>query len=147
MTWPPPELDVGTELGELRLPEDERPEFCDVPVLPEVACWVLLPDPEEPEEPEEAVAAPGRLNATAPAAITLAAAADTVTARSRAPPRSLAATRAAMLYLRSLMPLSLAASSPQALLATSEPAMNTSNGEGCASQGGAARLTQHNDGA
>jgi tetratricopeptide (TPR) repeat protein len=121
VTWPLPEPDVGAELGELRPPEDERPEFFDVPELPLDACWLLLPDPEEPDE---AVAAPGRLNATAPAAITLAAAADTVAARSRAPPRSLAATRAAMLCLRSLMSLSVPTSSRHALWATSELPMS-----------------------
>jgi hypothetical protein len=45
--------------------------------------------------------APGRLNATAPAATRLAAAAETVTARSRAVPRSLApiaARRAELLW-------------------------------------------------
>jgi len=104
VTWLPPELDDGAEAGELRplddelldeLPElaDELPELADVPLdvpeppeLPEpaVAWWVLLE-----AEPEDAWrAAPGRLNATAPAAIRLAAAAEMVTARSRAMPRS-----------------------------------------------------------
>ena len=106
MTWPPPELDDGVEDGELRplddeldeLPEllDELPELLDVPLdapelaevlerpEPEVACWVLL----APELEDAWWVAPGRLNATVPAAITLAAAAETVTARSRAAPRS-----------------------------------------------------------
>lgn len=103
MTWLPPELDAGVEEGELRpldddeldeLPElaDELPELLvplDVPELPEVpapevACWVLLAP-----EPEDAWwVTPGRLKAIAPAAIRLAAAAETVTARSRAVPRS-----------------------------------------------------------
>jgi hypothetical protein len=99
VTWLPPELDAGPEDGELR-PLDEElldelpvlPELLvllDVPELPEVpepevACWVLLA-----AAPEDAWwAAPGRLNATAPAATRLAAAAETVTARSRAAPRS-----------------------------------------------------------
>ena len=104
MTWPPPEPDAGTVDGELspldeelpdELPElfDELPELLvppDVPAPaevpePEVACPVLFA-----AEPDDAWwVAPGRLNATAPAAIRLAAAADTVTARSRARPRSL----------------------------------------------------------
>ena len=93
MTWLPPELDVGAEDGELRpLDEellDELPELLvplDVPELPEpeADCWVLLA-----AELEDAWwVAPGRLNATAPAATRLAAAAETVTARSRAVPRS-----------------------------------------------------------
>jgi hypothetical protein len=108
VTWPPPELDDGEEDGELRPldgeldepPEllDELPELPDAPLdvpeppevlelpEPEVVCWVLLA-----AELEDAWwVAPGRLNATVPAAITLAAAAETVTARSRAAPRSLA---------------------------------------------------------
>jgi hypothetical protein len=99
VTWPPPELDAGVVDGELsplddELPDDELPveELPDVPLEvpelaeePEEACPVLLA-----AEPDEAWwVAPGRLNATAPAATRLAAAAETVTARSRAMPRSL----------------------------------------------------------
>jgi hypothetical protein len=93
VTWPPPELDAGVVDGELSPPDDELPDELpdvplDVPELaeePEEACPVLLA-----AEPDEAWwVAPGRLNATAPAAIRLAAAAETVTARSRAMPRSL----------------------------------------------------------
>jgi len=98
VTWPPPEPDAGTVDGELspldeELP-DELPELLDeppdVPVLaevpePEVACPVLF----AAELDDAWWVAPGRLNATAPAAIRLAAAADTVAARSRARPRSL----------------------------------------------------------
>lgn len=99
MTWPPPELDDGEEDGELRPLDDELDELpelldapLDVPELPEVlelpepevVCWVLL----APELEDAWWVAPGRLNATVPAAITLAAAAETVTARSRAAPRS-----------------------------------------------------------
>jgi hypothetical protein len=61
---------------------------------------LLAAEPEEAwaeEAGAEEAEAPGRLNATAPAAMTLAAAAETVTVRSRALPRSLAATRAAVL--------------------------------------------------
>ena len=100
MTWPLPEPDAGVVDGELspleeELPEDELPDEDDVPLPlevpelaeapePEVACPVLLA-----AEPDEAWwVAPGRLNATAPAATRLAAAAETVTARSRAMPRS-----------------------------------------------------------
>jgi hypothetical protein len=104
VTWLPPELADGTEDGELR-PLDEEPEELldeelgelldelpellvplDVPEVPEpeLDCWVLLA-----AEPDDAWrVAPGRLNATAPAAIRLAVAAETVTARSRAVPRS-----------------------------------------------------------
>jgi hypothetical protein len=99
VTWPPRELDAGVVDGELspleeELLEDEPPDEEDVPVPldapeladdPEEACPVLLA-----AEPDEAWwVAPGRLNATAPAATRLAAAAETVTARSRAIPRSL----------------------------------------------------------
>ena len=99
MTWLPPELDDGAEDGELRPLDDELDELpelllvpLDVPELPEllevpepeVVCWVLL----APELEDAWWVAPGRLNATVPAAITLAAAAETVTARSRAVPRS-----------------------------------------------------------
>ena len=72
---------------------------------------------------DDALAAPGRLNATAPAAIRLAAVAETVAARSRVRPRSRAATADCMLCgggfcgeaLCLLMPVSLAACRPTAL--------------------------------
>ena len=112
MTWPPPELDVGVDDGELR-PDDELPDEFDVldPLLeePELLEPELL-EPElvelEPELPvldlawcvlaaddpvevwEAADAAPGRLTATTPAAARLAAAAETVATRSRLRPRS-----------------------------------------------------------
>ena len=97
VTWPLPEPDAGVVDGELspleeelledELPEEDVPVPLDVPELaeePEEACPVLLA-----AEPDEAWwVVPGRLNATAPAATRLAAAAETVTARSRAMPRS-----------------------------------------------------------
>jgi hypothetical protein len=126
VTWPLPELDVGVDDGELRpdellddfdvlelpdepeLAESDLPES-DLPVL-ELAWWVPVAV-ETDEECEAAEAAPGRLMATAPAATRLAAAADTVAARSRLRPRSRSATlgdvpRGGMLCL--LMPASLA---------------------------------------
>jgi len=86
----PLDEELPDELPELL---DEPPELLvppDVPVLaevpePEVACPVLF----AAELDDAWWVAPGRLNATAPAAIRLAAAADTVAARSRARPRSL----------------------------------------------------------
>jgi hypothetical protein len=89
VTWPPdPEPDVGAEAGELR-PDDEaaEPEELDGPELdgPDVACEVLAACVP--------VAAPGRMAATAPAPIRLAAAAEIVTARTRVRPRALAAAR------------------------------------------------------
>ncbi len=112
MTWPLPELDVGAEAGELRPLEDELDEPSDVPdlLVPldvlEVA-WRVLLAAEPDEELDAAVAAPGRLKATAPAAIRLAAAAETVAARSRVRPRCLASTPGEVLFL--LMTASLAA--------------------------------------
>lgn len=140
MTWPLLELDDGVEDGELRPLDDELlplepldvlelPELPDVlepldlvvppdvlELLPDVAWCVLL-------DADDALAAPGRLNATAPAAIRLAAVAETVAARSRARPRSRAARADCMLcggVLCSearclLMPASLAACFPMAL--------------------------------
>jgi hypothetical protein len=102
VTWPLPELDVGVEVGELRPPDDELfevPELDDAPEL-DVACRVLLAAEPEDVPAVEAVAAPGSVNATPPAAIRLAAVAETVAARSRARPRSLAAARDMMLCLR-----------------------------------------------
>ena len=140
MTWPPPELDVGVDDGELR-PDDELPDEFDVldPLLEELEELELL-EPElvelEPELPvldlawcvlaaddpvdvwEAADAAPGRLTATTPAAARLAAAAETVATRSRLRPRSRSsipgdAPRDGMLCL--LMRVSLAARFPMAL--------------------------------
>jgi len=116
VTWPPPELDVGVDDGELR-PDDELPDEFDVldpPLLDGLELPLLdeleLPEPElaepEPELPvlelvwcvpaaddpvdvwEAADAAPGRLTATTPAAARLAAAAETVATRSRLRPRA-----------------------------------------------------------
>lgn len=99
MTWPLPELTAGAELGELSPPDEELPELPDPPVVPDEPCRVLL-EAEPDDVPADAEAAPvGRVNATAPAAMMLAAAAETVAARSRALPRSLAATRSAALRL------------------------------------------------
>jgi hypothetical protein len=140
VTWPLPELDVGVDDGELSPDDDELlDDFDDFDVLelldePELAeLEPELPEPELPvpdvawcvpaavepdEECEAAEAAPGRLTATAPAATRLAAAAETVAARSRLRPRSRSATlgdapRGGMLCL--LMPASLAARFPPAL--------------------------------
>jgi len=140
VTWLPPELDAGAEDGELRPLDDD--ELDELPVLadelpellvpldvlpevpePEVVCWVLLA-----AEPEDAWwVAPGRLNATAPAAIRLAVAAETVTARSRAVPRSRslapgAAPRGVLLWWW-VMPASVPTGSRSLLWATSQPAM------------------------
>lgn len=140
MTWPPPELDVGVDDGELR-PDDELPDEFDVldPLLEEFEELELLV-PElvelEPELPvldlawcvlaadgpvdvwEAADAAPGRLTATTPAVARLAAAAETVATRSRLRPRSRSsipgdAPRDGMLCL--LIRVSLAARFPAVL--------------------------------
>jgi hypothetical protein len=108
VTWPPPELDVGVDDGELR-PDDELPDEFDVldpPLLDELELLepeLAEPEPELPvlelawcvlvaDDPvdvwEAADAAPGRLTATTPAAARLAAAAETVATRSRLRPRS-----------------------------------------------------------
>jgi hypothetical protein len=108
VTWPLPELDVGVEVGELR-PDDELldvPEPDDVPEL-DAACRVLLAAEPEDAPVVEAVAAPGRVSATPPAAIRLAAVAETVAVRSRARPRSLAAARDKVLCLRWVMAASV----------------------------------------
>jgi hypothetical protein len=137
VTWPPPELDVGVDDGELR-PDDELPDEFDVldpllldelellepelaelePELPvlDLACCVVAEDPVE--VCEAADAAPGRLTATTPAAARLAAAAETVATRSRLRPRSRSsipgdAPRDGVLCL--LMRVSLAARFPMAL--------------------------------
>jgi hypothetical protein len=100
VTWPLPEPDAGVVDGELspleeELPEDELPDEEDAPLPLDVPELAEAPEPEVAglvllaAEPDEAWwVAPGRLNATAPAATRLAAAAETVTARSRATPRS-----------------------------------------------------------
>jgi hypothetical protein len=135
VTWPLPELDVGVDDGELR-PDDEEllddfdelelllldePELAELdpePLdVPDVA-WCVPVAVEAGEEWEAAEAVPGRLTATTPAATMLAAAAETVAARSRLRPRSRSATpgdlpRGGMLCL--LMPASLAARFPMAL--------------------------------
>jgi hypothetical protein len=108
VTWPPPELDVGVDDGELR-PDDELPDefvVLDPPLLdelellePELAelepelpvlelAWCVLAEDDPVEVCEAADAAPGRLTATTPAAARLAAAAETVATRSRLRPRS-----------------------------------------------------------
>jgi hypothetical protein len=141
VTWPLPELDVGVDDGELRPDGDEPPDDFDVPdpLLPDEPELAEL-EPElaevEPELPvpdvawrgpaavepgaewEAAAAAPGRLTATAPAATMLAAAAETVAARSRLRPRSRSAMpgdvpRGGRLCL--LMAASLAVRFPMAL--------------------------------
>ena len=138
MTWPPPELDVGVDDGELR-PDDELPDEFDVldPLLldepelldPELAelepelpvldlAWCVLAADDPVEVWEAADAAPGRLTATTPAAARLAAAAETVATRSRLRPRSRSsipddAPRDGMLCL--LIRVSLAARFPVAL--------------------------------
>jgi hypothetical protein len=138
VTWPLPELDVGVDDGELR-PDDEEllddfddfdelelllldePELAELdpePLdVPDVA-WCVPVAVEAGEEWEAAEAPPGRLTATTPAATMLAAAAETVAARSRLRPRSRSAMpgdvpRGGMLCL--LMPASLAARFPMAL--------------------------------
>ena len=137
MTWPPPELEVGVDDGELR-PDDELPDEFDVldPLLEELEllepelvelepelpvldlAWCVLAADDPVEVWEAADAAPGRLTATTPAAARLAAAAETVATRSRLRPRSRSsipgdAPRDGMLCL--LMRVSLAARFPMAL--------------------------------
>ncbi len=137
MTWPPPELDVGVDDGELR-PDDELPDEFDVPdplldelelLDPELVeldpelpvldlAWCVLAADDPVEVWDAADAAPGRLTATTPAAARLAAAAETVAMRSRLRPRSRSsipgdAPRDGMLCL--LIRVSLAARFPTAL--------------------------------
>jgi len=137
VTWPPPELDVGVDDGELR-PDDELPDEFDVldPLLEELEllepelveldpelpvldlAWCVLAADDPVEVWEAADAAPGRLTATTPAAARLAAAAETVATRSRLRPRSRSsipgdAPRDGMLCL--LIRVSLAARFPMAL--------------------------------
>jgi hypothetical protein len=133
VTWPLPEADDGEEDGELKPLDDELLELfelLDVPELPDVPLPLELLEPPDVAwcellgaDPDDALAAPGRLNATAPAAIRLVAVAETVAARNRARPRSLAATADCMLggvLLRAevlclLMSASLPACFPAAL--------------------------------
>jgi hypothetical protein len=137
VTWPPPELDVGVDDGELR-PDDELPDEFDVldPLLEELEllepelveldpelpvldlAWCVLAADDPVEVWDAADAAPGRLTATTPAAARLAAAAETVATRSRLRPRSRSsipgdAPRDGMLCL--LIRVSLAARFPMAL--------------------------------
>jgi hypothetical protein len=106
VTLPEPELEVGAddafdtplpdfvllpvfellELPVLELPDEPVPDepVLDDPVLDELL--ELLPVPDE--EVAELEAAPGRVKATAPAAMALTTPAVTVTARIRAWPRS-----------------------------------------------------------
>ena len=124
MTWLLPEFDVGVELGALRPLDDE---LLDVPVaddelfeVPELdaACRVL------------AAVAPGRANATPPAAIRLAAVAVRVAARSRARPRSLAAAPGGVLCLCWLMAASVPLGSRWPLRLNSQAAMSASQHPG-----------------
>ena len=124
MTWPLPELDVGVDVGELSPDDELLDELLDElelepePPVSDVA-WCVPVAVEPDEEWEAAEAAPGRLMATAPAATRLAAAAETVAARSRLRPRSLASIPGAPLpggmLVCLLMPASLAARFPIAL--------------------------------
>ena len=137
--------------GELRppldedLPEDELPDEAELPdeldlLAPRVAELVppaveVVPPaveaarwapPAAAREADAADAAPGRVNATAPAATRLAAVAEAVTARSRRRPRSLAAIPAVMprrgVVLCLLMPASVAAGLPMVLDVASQAA-------------------------
>jgi hypothetical protein len=121
VTWPLPELDAGVDVGELRPDDDEllgEPELEPEPPVSGVV-WCVPVAVEPDEEWEAAEAAPGRLMATAPAATRLAAAAETVAARSRFRPRSLASTPAVPLpggvLVCLLMRASVAARFPMAL--------------------------------
>ena len=144
MTWPLPELELGAVAGELS-PEEELAELfeplvppaerAEPPELDPVAAWcVALPD-ERAEalcvladglevRDVPAVAVPGRLNATAPAATRLAAVADTVIVRSRAVPRSRAAARAAMLCVGWSMTTSVTGGSRRNLCGSSQRPMS-----------------------
>jgi hypothetical protein len=124
VTWPLPELDVGVEVGELSPLDELLGELLDVPEL-ELECRVLLDAELEDVPVVEAVAAPGRTNATPPAAIRLAAVAETVAARSRDRPRSRAAGPD-VVWLRWLMAASVTFRSRRVLWAHSHPAMSAS---------------------
>jgi hypothetical protein len=113
VTWPAPELDVGAEVGEPRPLDDE---LFDVPEPePDQACRVLLAAEPEDAAVVDARAAPGRMNATPPAAIRLAAVAETVAVRSRDRPRSRAAAPDELLWLRWLMAASVTSRSRRLL--------------------------------
>jgi hypothetical protein len=125
VTWPLPELDVGVEVGELRPLDELLEELLELPELDELEleCRVL-PEAELEDVPVvEAVAAPGRANASPPAAIRLAAVAETVAARSRDRPRSRAAGPGDVVWLRWLMAASVTFRSRRLLWASSQPAM------------------------
>jgi hypothetical protein len=126
VTWPLPELDVGVEVGELRPLDELLEELLELPELDELEleCRVL-PEAELEDVPVvAAVAAPGRTNASPPAAIRLAAVAETVAARSRDRPRSRAAGPGDVVWLRWLMAASVTFRSRRLLWAGSQPAMS-----------------------
>jgi hypothetical protein len=128
VTWPLPELDVGDEAGELRPLDELLEELLDVPELDELEleCRVLLEAELEDVPVVAAVAAPGRTNASPPAAIRLAAVAETVAVRSRDRPRSRAAGPDDVVWLRWLMAASVTFRSRRLLWASSQPAMRAS---------------------
>jgi hypothetical protein len=119
VTWPLPELDVGVDVGELSPDDEELLDELELELELADVAWCVPVAVEPDEEWEAAEAAPGRLMATAPAATRLAAAAETVAARSRFRPRSLASIPGAPLpggvLLCLLMPASFAARFPVAL--------------------------------
>jgi hypothetical protein len=121
VTWPPPELEAGVDVGELSRPDDELLDELELEPEPSVAdvAWCVPAAVAPDEEWVAAEDAPGRLMATAPAATRLAAAAETVAARSRLRPRSLAsmagAPRPGGVLFCLLMPASVAARIPMAL--------------------------------
>jgi hypothetical protein len=125
VTWPPPELDVGVDVGELRPLDELLEEPLDVPELDELELECrALPEAELEDVPVvAAVAAPGRTNASPPAAIRLAAVAETVAARSRDRPRSRAAGPGDVVWLRWLMAASVTFRSRRLLWASSQRAM------------------------
>jgi hypothetical protein len=126
------ELSLDDELlddfDELELLLDElEPDVLELELPVFDVAWCVLADDDPVEVWVAADAAPGRLTATAPAATRLAAAAETVAARSRLRPRSRSATpgdvsRDGLLCL--LMPASLAARFPTALWLTSQHPMS-----------------------
>jgi hypothetical protein len=145
VTWPPPDPDAGVDDGELRPLDEEEPDELDEPddeELPDELDLFVLPGDPEPAEPAADVAwcvppadeadaacdAPGSVNATAPAAIRLAAAAVTVTERSRCRPRSRAATAAEALCCWWFMAASFPTRFPQLLYVASQSAMSACPG-------------------
>jgi hypothetical protein len=90
VTWLLPELDVGVDVGVLRPDDDELLDELELEPFASDVAWCVPAAVEPDEEWVAAEDAPGRLMATAPAATRLAAAAETVAARSRFRPRSLA---------------------------------------------------------